>query len=164
MYTSHKLAVQLVERLAAGDFLITTVESCTGGALANAITDVPGSSDVFKDGFVTYSNEAKIALGVPEATLTNHSVYSLQTALAMAEAGAKQSAFTPHVAVGITGSLNRADPDNSRASVIGEVYIAVIQRGSPVYQHKLTVPAKLARSEAKHFVIDHVFGQLLKLI
>jgi len=164
MDNPHNLAIQLVERLAAGGFLITTVESCTGGAIANGITNVPGSGDVFKDGFVTYSNEAKIALGVPESTIKNHSVYSLQTALAMANAGIEKSAFTPHISVGVTGSLNRADPDNPDASVVGEVYIAIVKTASSVHQHTLTVPTELSRPGAKLFVVNFTLERLLTLI
>lgn len=164
MDNPHKLALQLVERLTAGGFLITTVESCTGGAIANAITNVPGSGDVFKDGFVTYSNEAKVALGVPELLLQTHSVYSPQVALAMAQAGIEKSAFTPYIAVGVTGSLNRADPDNPRASVIGEVFIAIVKADSTPHQQKLAVPAELSRPEAKQYVVNYTLERLLKLI
>jgi nicotinamide-nucleotide amidase len=62
-----------------------TAESCTGGLLAAALTEIPGSSDVFERGFVTYSNAAKEAmLGVPAVTLSTYGAVSRETAQAMA--------------------------------------------------------------------------------
>ena len=62
-------------------------ESCTGGLLAATLTEIPGSSDVFERGFVTYSNEAKeTMLGVPPLTLKSHGAVSRETAEAMARA------------------------------------------------------------------------------
>jgi PncC family amidohydrolase len=67
---------------------IGTVESATGGRIANRITDVPGSSDYFKGSVVAYSNEAKTAVvGVKKATLENYGAVSEQTALEMARGG-----------------------------------------------------------------------------
>jgi PncC family amidohydrolase len=69
---------------------IGTVESATGGRIADRITNVPGSSDYFKGSVVAYSNEAKIALlGVKKATIENYGAVSEQTALEMAQGGRK---------------------------------------------------------------------------
>ena len=76
----------VVERLAALGKTVATAESCTGGMLANRLTNVPGSSAVFHQGFVTYANEAKTAaLGVPESLLEEHGAVSEAVARAMAE-------------------------------------------------------------------------------
>ena len=65
---------------------IVTAESCTGGLLAGALTAVPGSSDAFYGGFVTYANEAKIAMiGVPYGVLREFGAVSKECAIAMAE-------------------------------------------------------------------------------
>jgi nicotinamide-nucleotide amidase len=81
---------------------IATAESCTGGLVAGALTDIPGSSDVIDRGFVTYSNEAKRAmLGVEASTLTNFGAVSRETATAMA-IGALERADVD-LAVAITG-------------------------------------------------------------
>ncbi|MEI9905224.1 MAG: CinA family protein [Asticcacaulis sp.] len=83
---SHKLAVELVALLKSQNKRIATVESCTGGLIAGAITGVTGSSEVFDYGFVTYSNAAKTTLvGVPEYLLDTHGAVSEQVAAAMAE-------------------------------------------------------------------------------
>lgn len=81
---------------------IATAESCTGGLVAGALTDIPGSSDVIDRGFVTYSNDAKRAmLGVEASTLTNFGAVSKETATAMA-IGALERADVD-LAVAITG-------------------------------------------------------------
>ena len=89
---------------------ISTMESCTGGALVNEITNIPGSSEVIKFSAVTYSNEFKIKMGVPKEIIEKYTVYSMETAKAMAKTISK---FTESdYGVGITGKLNRVDPYN----------------------------------------------------
>ncbi|MFO1324974.1 MAG: CinA family protein [Burkholderiales bacterium] len=96
------LAVQLGERLRARRALCATAESCTGGLVAGAITDIAGSSEWFERGFVTYSNEAKIdQLGVSPQILARHGAVSEATARAMAEGALAHS--RADVAVAITG-------------------------------------------------------------
>lgn len=142
---------------------ITTIESCTGGALTNTITDIPGASEILKDAFVTYSNESKIAMGVPEKTLQDYTVYSPQTAEVMAEAGLRRSIAKPDISVGITGSLSRTDPDNPDASVVGEVYIAIIHPAGRS-ELALNVPASLSRPEAKQLIVRQTLQKLLEII
>ena len=81
---------------------IATAESCTGGLVAAALTEIAGSSDVVDRGFVTYSNDAKKAmLGVPEATLASHGAVSRETAEAMAQGALAHAPVD--LAVAITG-------------------------------------------------------------
>ncbi len=82
--------------------MLATAESCTGGLLAAAMTDRPGSSSIFERGFVTYSNDSKIELlGVDPALIRDHGAVSAQTALAMTHGTLKNSRAA--VAVSITG-------------------------------------------------------------
>jgi len=104
---------------------IATAESCTGGLIASRITDLPGASDYFLEGLVTYSNEAKMALlGVPEALLAEHGAVSEEVARAMAE-GCRQKAGSDY-AIAVTGI---AGPTGGTAEKpVGLVYIAVADR------------------------------------
>src|SRR6185369_7802766 len=99
---THALAVRLLNACRARKWTLATAESCTGGLVAGALTEIAGSSDVVDRGFVTYSNAAKMAmLGVPEATLAKFGAVSRQTARAMAS-GALARADV-HLTVSITG-------------------------------------------------------------
>jgi nicotinamide-nucleotide amidase len=92
----------LVRALRDKGWKMATAESCTGGLVAGAVTDIAGSSDVFDRGFVTYSNAAKTdMLGVPKELITLHGAVSEQVARAMAEGALRNSAA--NVAVAITG-------------------------------------------------------------
>ncbi len=105
---------------------IATVESCTGGLLAGALTSIAGSSDVVERGFVTYSNEAKSELvGVPAALIQSHGAVSEQVARAMAEGGVQRS--PADIAVAVTGV---AGPDGgTRDKPVGLVHIAAARTG-----------------------------------
>ena len=81
----------ILERLIAGKLTVSTSESCTGGMIASAIVDYPGASNCFNEGYVTYSNEAKMKnLGVKDETLEAYGAVSEQTAKEMAEGGRKK--------------------------------------------------------------------------
>jgi nicotinamide-nucleotide amidase len=100
-----KAAAHLLEVCRARGLKLATAESCTGGLVAAAITDIAGSSDVFDRGFVTYSNTAKeVMLGVPGATLQRFGAVSRETAEAMAQGAVTHSDASLGVAVsGIAG-------------------------------------------------------------
>jgi len=92
----------LLERAKLANLRIATAESCTGGMVAVALTDIPGSSAVFERGFVTYTNKAKIQmLGVMRETLDAYGAVSEQVAQEMADGALTNS--DAQVAVSITG-------------------------------------------------------------
>lgn len=96
------LAAEILQVALAKHAVIATAESCTGGMVAAALTDIAGSSAVFDRGFVTYSNQAKIdLLGVSAATLTAFGAVSEQTAAEMATGALSKSGAT--LAVSTTG-------------------------------------------------------------
>ncbi|MCL0102236.1 competence/damage-inducible protein A [Dehalococcoidia bacterium] len=99
---------------------VATMESCTGGLFSSTITDVPGSSGYFKGGFVTYTNEAKIAYGVDSELIGKYGAISPQTAEAMARAARTQ--LGADVGVGITGV---AGPSEQEGKPVGTVFIGV---------------------------------------
>lgn len=97
------LAKTVVTMAARQKCMIVTAESCTGGMVAAALTDIAGSSDALDRGLVTYSNEAKIALlGVKESTLEKYGAVSAETALEMV-AGALENTPQGGIAIAITG-------------------------------------------------------------
>lgn len=121
-------------RLAAGaGLMIVTAESCTGGLVAAALTDVPGSSKAFDRGFVTYSNEAKSALlGVPPALIEAHGAVSEEVARAMAESVLRQTGAG--LAIAVTGI---AGPDGGTAAKpVGLVHFAAARRGEATLARK----------------------------
>ena len=100
----------IVELLKDNNKTISTMESCTGGGVANAITNIEGASEILKFGAVTYSNEFKIKMGVDKKIIDKYTVYSIETADEMSK---NISKFTnSDYGVGITGQINRQDPNN----------------------------------------------------
>jgi nicotinamide-nucleotide amidase len=100
--TLRAKATQVLKVFRARGLKIATAESCTGGLVAGALTEIAGSSDVVDRGFVTYSNEAKEAmLGVPAVTLKRYGAVSAETAVAMAAGALKNS--EADITVAITG-------------------------------------------------------------
>src|SRR6266478_6869017 len=112
---------------------LAAAESCTGGLLAATLTEIPGSSDVFERGFVTYSNEAKRAmLGVTPMTLAGHGAVSRETAEAMATGVLAHAPVD--LAVSITGI---AGPGGAvPGKPVGLVYLAAASRGGRLIQHE----------------------------
>ena len=114
-------AEEVIARARAAGQILSAAESCTGGLLTSALTEVPGASDVVDRGFVTYSNAAKREmLGVREETLAVHGAVSREVAEEMASGALRLS--SAGVAVAITGI---AGPGGSEAKPEGRVCFAV---------------------------------------
>lgn len=126
---SRQLARMAGRALLAAGLKAVTAESCTGGGVAAALTDIPGSSAWFERGYVTYSNAAKIAdLGVEPAVLERHGAVSIETARLMAEGALRRSGAD--VVVALTGV---AGPDGGTIEKpVGLVYLAFARRGGQV--------------------------------
>lgn len=120
------LEMAVYDLLKANHLTVTTAESCTGGLLAGRLINVPGISEYLKEGYVTYSNEAKEKLlSVPAETLRRYGAVSSQTAEAMAQGGAK--AADADLCVAVTGI---AGPDGgSEEKPVGLVYMSCYCRG-----------------------------------
>lgn len=120
------LAETIVELLKEQKMTITTVESCTGGMVSARLTDVAGVSEIFKQGFVTYSNKAKRKiLGVKKMTLKKYSAVSEQTAWEMARGGAKLT--EADVCISVTGYAGPETGENGEP--VGLVYIGCNVKG-----------------------------------
>lgn len=124
--TTSVKAKELIYAMRNHSLMAATAESCTGGLVAAALTNIPGSSEVFDRGFVTYSNAAKQEmLGVPQSVLEAHGAVSAQTARAMAEGGLVHS--RADLCVAITGV---AGPGGGTAQKpVGLVHFACARRG-----------------------------------
>jgi nicotinamide-nucleotide amidase len=127
-------AAVLLRELRARGLTLATAESCTGGLIAAVLTEVPGSSDVFERGFVTYSNVAKTELlGVPADLLVRHGAVSAEVARAMAEGALRNSPADLSIAVtGIAG------PGGGTADKpVGLVRIAAARRDGPILHREM---------------------------
>ena len=122
----YTLATRLVSACDTANIRLATAESCTGGLVAGAITEVPGSSAVFDRGFVTYSNQAKMdMLGVEAEAIQQHGAVSHEVALQMAIGAIVHSHADLSVAVtGIAGPGG-----GTTAKPVGLVHVALARRG-----------------------------------
>jgi nicotinamide-nucleotide amidase len=150
------LALHILENAKTSGAMIATAESCTGGLVAAAITDVAGSSAVFDRGFVTYSNAAKAAmLGVRKATLDAHGAVSQEVAREMAEGALTHSAAT--LAIATTGI---AGPGGSEHKPEGRVCFGLAAKGQPTRCETVEFGA-LGRAEVRARATDHALSLLL---
>lgn len=140
---------------ATGD-RIATAESCTGGMIGAAITDVAGSSDIFDRGFITYSNAAKTAmLGVDPWLIEAHGAVSEEVARAMAE-GALDRAHAS-LAVAVTGI---AGPGGSERKPEGRVCFALAATGRRTRTETVEFGA-IGRAKVRLATVDHALGLLI---
>ncbi|WP_299827402.1 CinA family protein [uncultured Roseobacter sp.] len=148
------LARDVLEKAAAAQMMITAAESCTGGMVMAALTDIPGSSSVVERGFVTYSNEAKTEmLGVKPATLSAHGAVSEEVASEMARGAL--AASRAQIAVSITGI---AGPGGSEHKPEGRVCFGVA-RGDTVQTETVEFGAR-GRDNVRAAARDHALRLL----
>lgn len=150
---------KIIEELTKRGETIATMESCTGGGVANAITSIEGASEVLKFSAVTYSNEYKIKMGVNAKVIDKYSVYSMETAHEMA---LNISRFAnSEFGVGITGKLNRADEHNNFGKD-NEVFVSIYYK-EKYYDMKISVDRK-TRRQNKDIVIDKIIEKLGEIL
>jgi nicotinamide-nucleotide amidase len=151
-------ADRLLARARAEGVMVATAESCTGGLIAGAITDVAGSSTIFDRGFVTYTNAAKEQmLGVQTATLTKHGAVSEAVAREMAEGALARSNAALAVAVtGIAGPGGGTD-----AKPEGRVCFGLARKGTPTRVETVDFGA-LGRAEVRAATVAHALQMLLE--
>ncbi len=140
---------------------ITTMESATSGQIASLITDTEGSSAVLKGAFVTYCNEAKIMQGVPAEVIEKYTVYSKETAAAMAQACSHT--YSADIGIGVTGTMGNVDPANEAHSIPGRVYFAISLKGQ-VHTYCRELPVLPTRLAYKLCVAGEVADELMKLL
>jgi nicotinamide-nucleotide amidase len=155
---THALAERVLDACRARKWMVATAESCTGGLVAGALTEIAGSSDVVDRGFVTYSNAAKMAvLGVPEATLKAHGAVSHETAEAMAQGALARAGVD--LTVSITGV---AGPGGGSAEKpVGLVHFTVASRERMIHREKRY--GDVGRSEVRRVSVLEALSMLLEM-
>ena len=155
-----QMAKALHERLLEGKLSLVTAESCTGGLIAAAITEIPRASLTLERGFVTYSNAAKESdLGVAKEILQRHGAVSEETARAMAEGALARSKAS--VAISVTGI---AGPDGGSAEKpVGLVHFASARRGGKTIHREMRF-GDLGRAEVRRRSVLAAFALLNELL
>lgn len=148
---------KIIKRLIKDKITIGVMESCTGGAIANSITNIPGVSAIFIGGKVTYSEKAKIEAGVDSKVIDRYSVFSQEVALEMAK---KIEGDPPHrrasIGIGVTGNLP------------GEVFVAMRIKNKFLTE-KLILKEKLKdkvadRKRMKREVVKKVWEMIFTIL
>lgn len=154
---TRSLEQVVVEALTARGVTLATAESCTGGFIANKLTNVPGASRVYLAGYVTYANEVKTsAVGVEAALLAAHGAVSEPVARAMAEGAMRASGAA--FALATTGI---AGPDGGTpAKPVGTVFVALAGNGAPTVVQKHHFPTD--RETFKHLTAQVTLDLLLR--
>ena len=150
----------IVEGLISKNYTIATMESCTGGGVANEITNISGASSIIREGYVTYCNDAKIKQGVPKEVIDQYTVYSAETAVEMAKAAKNRA--NSDIGVGVTGQLGRIDPNNP-VDKLNCVWYAIINQNDNVIVKEVNVPSE-EREIQKKIVIAEIAKTLLETI
>lgn len=140
---------------------LATVESCTGGLLSAILTELPGSSDMFTHGFITYANEAKTEMvGVPKDMFAagGPGAVSEEVARAMAEGALKTA--SADIAIAITGV---AGPGGSEKKPVGLVHFAAAMKGdTPTIHLKMHYPSSWDRSAIRLAAVDTALDMIVE--
>lgn len=158
MYDFMCMILLLSQRLMQKNWMLATAESCTGGLIAAACTDLAGSSGWFERGFVTYSNAAKVQdLSVDPALIATHGAVSEAVALAMAEGAARRSRV--HVALSVTGIAGPGG--GSAAKPVGTVCFGWWVDGHAQCQTQHFSP-ELERRQIRYLACEYALNGILQ--
>ncbi len=157
--TSFEPLVDSVSRaLRRSSTLLATAESCTGGLIAAACTDVAGSSDWFERGFVSYSNAAKVeSLGVDAALIAEHGAVSREVACAMASGALHHS--RADIALAVTGIAGPGGATPGKP--VGTVWLAWARRGGPARAELLNLAGD--RRAVREQTVVHALRRILAM-
>lgn len=148
---------EIVELLIQRKETISTMESCTGGMVANEITNIPGASEIFQLGIVSYSNHMKEKYGMDPSIIEKYTVYSMEVAREMARLATVNG--ESDYGVGITGTLNRQDPNNP-TDKMNMVYFAIYDKKEDQYLEQTLSVSSLDRVENKGLVMRLIVMKL----
>ena len=155
MKTFKRVIKELIKR---GE-TIATMESCTGGGVADAITSIEGASEVLKFSAVTYSNEGKMKMGVSKEVIDSFSVYSMETAHEMSFNITREA--NSDIGIGITGKLNRADINNNYGED-NQVFVSIYYKNN--YYDMIINVDKKSRKQNKIVIIDEIIVKLGEIL
>lgn len=146
------------ECLKSKNKILATAESCTGGMIGEMITSVPGSSEVYEYGFITYSNTAKQKLlGVSAETLSIFGAVSAETVCEMADGALKAS--DADIAVSVSGIAGPGG--GSEQKPVGLVYVGIAQKGEKTEFFKLMLSGD--RDSVRQKTVDKVFDLIIEI-
>ncbi len=151
---------RIIYYLIEKNMTISTMESCTGGFIASSITDIESSSDVFKFGVVTYSNEYKIKMGVSKESIDKYTVYSEEVSKEMAKT---ISVFTnSNYGIGVTGKLNKIDKNNlfKKDNI---VFVCVYDKDKETFYNKSFEVKETTRHKNKEYVLTMIEDMLIDI-
>lgn len=140
---------------------IATMESCTGGGVANAITNIEGASEVLRFSAVTYSNFGKMKMGVSEDVINTYSVYSQECANEMSSNIVREA--ESDYGVGITGKLNRVDVNNP----FGEdnvVFVSIYEKENDMFYNRKIDAVRESREDNKELVLENIYEMMMEIL
>jgi nicotinamide-nucleotide amidase len=155
--TDFPLAQDVVKRLKRKKMTLATAESITGGGLGAAITSIPGASDVFLGGLITYSDQSKTKfLDIAKRILTKHTAVSEEVAIAMAQSARKQ--FGADYAIATTGV---AGPGKAYGQKTGTVWVVIDSKKGPV---TLCLALSGTREDIRHATIQSALAAFTRIL
>lgn len=149
---------KLVKELNNKKKTIAFMESCTGGALVNEITNVEGASKVLRFSVVTYANDYKIKMGVSKETIDKYSVYSQECAEEMSKVVCRFA--NSNLGVGVTGKFNKIDEENLEGKD-DEVFISIYDKDNNKFYFKKYICKYNDRIDNKKEIIKIVFNMII---
>lgn len=152
---------EIIEILTKRKETISTMESCTGGMVANEITNIPGASEVFQLGIVSYSNHMKEKYGMDSKIIDQYTVYSMEVAKEMARLATING--ESDYGIGITGTLNRQDPNNP-TDKMNMVYFAIYDKKEDRYIEQTMSVSSFDRVENKKMIMRLLVMRLKTLL
>lgn len=158
MVSNQKLLKQIFQRCLKENLFITSIESCTGGLISGAITDIPGSSKIFEQGLITYSNKSKIELlGVSEENIQNHGAVSREVIIEMAVNPVVNQTRKNQITIATSGV---AGPDQSENKPVGLIWLASYRKDNLMVK-KITL-GNLDRTEIRQRTVSEALKLLNK--
>ena len=151
---------KLVNLLKNKNLTISSMESCTGGLFASELTNIDGSSSIFKLGLVTYCNEYKEYFGVSKEIINEYTVYSNEVSKEMAKS--VSNIAKSDFGIGITGLLGIKDPNNE-SDAINTVYMSIYEKQKNIYHNYKIQALGNTRTEKKMYIVNYIKEKLYEI-